>query len=46
MLIRYDVPEGNGMDVPIQIDAESIKINGGEDGIDVQGRIKVLFSIY
>lgn len=46
MLIRYDVPEGNGMDVPIQIDAESIKKNGGDDGIDVQGRIKVLFSIY
>jgi hypothetical protein len=45
MLIRYDVPEGNGIDVPIQIDAESIKINGGEDGIDIQGRIKVLFSI-
>lgn len=46
MLIRYDVPEDKGIDVPIQIDAESIKINGGEDGIDVQGRIKVLFSIY
>ena len=46
MLIRYDVLEGNGMDAPIQIDAESIKINGGDDGIDVQGRIKVLFSIY
>jgi hypothetical protein len=43
MLIRYDVPEGNGPDIPIQIDAESIKINGGNGGIDVQGRIKVVF---
>jgi hypothetical protein len=43
MLIRYDVPEDNGPGIPIQIDAESIKINGGNGGIDVQGRIKVVF---
>jgi hypothetical protein len=43
MLIRYDVPEDNGPNIPIQINADSIKVNAGKDGIDVQGRIKVVF---
>jgi hypothetical protein len=46
MLIRYDVPEENGIDIPTRLDAESIRMNGGKDGIDVQGRIKILFPIY
>lgn len=44
MLIRYDIPEDSGRNIPIQIDAGSIKINGGDDGIDVQGRIKIVFA--
>jgi hypothetical protein len=42
MLIRYDIPENNGQDKPIQIDTDTIEINGGEDGIEVHGRLKVI----
>jgi hypothetical protein len=44
MLIRYDHPEDNSRNNPIQIDIESIKVNGGKDGIDVQGRVSLVFS--
>lgn len=43
MLIRYDVPEGNGQVKPIQIDADSIRVNEGEDGIEVHGKIRIVF---
>lgn len=46
MLIRYDVQEDNEQkNIPIQINAESIRINGGNDGIDVHGRVKIVFSV-
>ncbi|HEY7110692.1 MAG TPA: hypothetical protein VH415_14805 [Nitrososphaeraceae archaeon] len=44
MILRYDIPESHVTNTPIQIDTESIKVNGGEDGIDVHGRIRVLFA--
>jgi hypothetical protein len=46
MLLRHDIPEGSGTNVPIQTDAASIEINGGKDGIKVKSRIKILFLKY
>ena len=44
MLIRYDFPEDNGQsNNPIQIDADSIEVNEGEDGIEVHGKIRIVF---
>jgi len=44
MLIRYDIPEDNEQsNTPIQIDADSIEVNEGEDGIDVHGKIRIVF---
>ena len=44
MLIRYDIPEDNGQsNNPIQIDAGSIEVNEGEDGIEVHGKIRIVF---
>jgi hypothetical protein len=44
LLIRYDTPENGGQNNnPIQIDTESIKVNEGDDGLDVHGRIKIVF---
>jgi hypothetical protein len=45
LMIRYDSPENGQKNNPIQIDAESIKVNEGEDGLDVHGRIKLVFPI-
>ncbi len=44
MLIRYDLFEDNTVNNPIQVDTESIKVNGGNDGIDVHGRVSMVFS--
>jgi hypothetical protein len=44
MLIRYDIAEDNTQQSPIQIDTERIDINEGNDGIEVHGRIKIVFS--
>ena len=44
LLIRYDISENGGQNNnSIQIDTESIKINEGDDGLDVHGRIKIVF---
>jgi hypothetical protein len=44
LLIRYDTPENREQyHAPIQIDTESIEVNDGGDGLEVYGRIKILF---
>ena len=44
LLIRYDTSENGAQNnKSIQIDTESIKINKGDDGLDVHGRIKIVF---
>lgn len=43
MLLRYDIPEYNDQKNPIHIETESIKVNGGNDGIDIHGRIRIVF---
>jgi hypothetical protein len=46
LLVRYDTPENGGQkNVPIQIDTDSIKVNDGDDGLEVHGRIKIVFPI-
>jgi hypothetical protein len=47
LLVRYDIPENGGgqENVPIQIDTDSIKVNDGDDGLEVYGRIKIIFPI-
>ena len=44
MTQRYEIPESYATNTPIQIDTDSIKVNGGDDGIDVHGRVRVLFA--
>lgn len=44
LLVRYDIPENGGQkNVPIQIDTDSIKVNDGDDGLEVHGRINIVF---
>lgn len=46
VLLRYDTPENGGQkNIPIQIDTDSIKVNDGDDGLEVHGRIKIVFPI-
>ena len=47
LLVRYDMPENDGgqKNLPIQIDTDSIKVNDGDDGLEVNGRIKIVFPI-
>jgi hypothetical protein len=46
LLVRHDTPENGGQrNVPIQIDTDSIKVNDGDDGLEVHGRIKIVFPI-
>jgi hypothetical protein len=45
LLLRYDEPENGVKKNVIQIDTDSIKVNDGDDGLEVHGRIKMVFPI-